>query len=150
VEVDGTTASLFDLAGAEDTRHCWRRHAGWPTLQGFVFVVDSADAERMHEASTCLQSVLAERPERCQVAVLVYLNKQDLPGALSGQAAFEALGLPAAAAQHPFRIQPCSAEDASGLQEGMVWLLDEMDARRRDLAAAATAGGTQPADTTNG
>ena len=54
--------------------------------------MDSADAERMHEAREELMAVL-EDPELRDAIVLVYANKQDLPGALSASDVAERLKL---------------------------------------------------------
>lgn len=130
---------MLDLAGREDMRHCWRRHAGWPDCPGIVFVVDAADTERIEAANSCLQQLPGHRSSDCTIPLLVFLNKHDLPGALSKEDATQALGLPDTALRHPFHIQPCSSHDATSLREGMVWLLDAMQAHAESQSAPEAA-----------
>ncbi len=47
--------------------------------QGLVFVVDSQDRERVDEAKQELHRILADR-EMKECLLLVFANKQDLPG----------------------------------------------------------------------
>ena len=49
-----------------------------------IFVVDSADRERIQ---TCKQELdyLLNRDELAHASVLIYANKQDMPGAASAQ-----------------------------------------------------------------
>ena len=128
--MDSTEFTVLDLAGSEDQRYCWRRHAGWPSCKGLVFVLDAADSTRAAEAAECLRDVLSERPTACTIPLLVFANKQDLPDAMSQEEATAALRLPEVAGDHPFRVQPCCADDSTALQEGLVWLLDAMLAHR--------------------
>lgn len=66
---------------------------------GFVFVVDSADVERLEECSIEFQELLEEQ-KLAGLPVLVYANKMDLPSAMSEQDIAEALDL------HSIRDRP--------------------------------------------
>ena len=50
-------------------------------LPGLIFVVDSADRERIHEAKEELFSIM-DFPDMAGVPVCVIANKQDLPSKL--------------------------------------------------------------------
>ena len=79
----GYTFDVFDVGGKEHTRNVWLQSWSFngKFLQGMMFVVDSADVERLPEAREFLQQVLtASRFSR--IPVLIIANKQDLPGAL--------------------------------------------------------------------
>lgn len=79
----GYTFDVFDVGGKEHTRNAWLQSWCFNGIlpQGVVFVVDSADVERLPEAREFLQQVLtASRFSR--IPVLIIANKQDLPGAL--------------------------------------------------------------------
>ena len=48
-------------------------------LQGLIFVIDSADRDRIDEARQELERILADREMR-DCLLMVFANKQDLPG----------------------------------------------------------------------
>lgn len=48
-------------------------------LQGLIFVIDSGDRQRIDEARVELERILADREMR-DCLLLVFANKQDLPG----------------------------------------------------------------------
>jgi ADP-ribosylation factor protein 6 len=49
------------------------------TSQGLIFVIDSADRDRIDEARQELERILADREMR-DCLLMVFANKQDLPG----------------------------------------------------------------------
>lgn len=56
------------------------------------------------------------------VPLLVFANKQDLVGAMSADEIADELNL-VAIRDRPWQIQACSAKQATGLSEGMEWLM---------------------------
>jgi signal recognition particle receptor subunit beta len=87
-------------------------------------VVDSNDVTRLKEAKDELWKVL-ESPELSNAILLVFANKQDLPNALSSGEVSNALELNQIAS-HPWHVQPATATDGSGLEEGFDWLADKI------------------------
>lgn len=59
------------------------------------------------------------------VPLLVFANKQDLINAATADEIAEALNL-VALRDRPWQIQACSATAASGLKEGMEWLIRQV------------------------
>lgn len=59
------------------------------------------------------------------VPLLVFANKQDLVGAASADEIAETLNL-VGLRDRPWQIQACSAKEASGLKEGMEWLMKQI------------------------
>lgn len=60
----------------------WTRHDRRPrqlTLQGLIFVIDSADRDRIDEARLELERILADR-EMKDCLLMVFANKQDIQG----------------------------------------------------------------------
>jgi ADP-ribosylation factor protein 6 len=94
--------NVWDVGGQDKIRPLWRhyytgtpaRHLVLPAAsrllifnatagtQGLVFVVDSQDRERIDEAKQELHRILADR-EMKDCLLLVFANKQDLPGGRS-------------------------------------------------------------------
>lgn len=75
-----THALAQDVGGQDKIRPLWRHY--YTGTQGLVFVVDSQDTERIDEARTELHKILNDR-EMKDALLLVFANKQDLPGGQS-------------------------------------------------------------------
>jgi len=68
---------VWDVGGQDKIRPLWRHY--YTGTQGLVFVVDSQDRERIDEAKQELHRILSDR-EMKECLLLVFANKQDLPG----------------------------------------------------------------------
>lgn len=80
----------WDLGGHEEVRHIWQEF--YVQVDAIIFVVDSADYERMQEAKRELQ-VLMEEPSLANTPFLVLGNKSDLRASLKPEQLASALGL---------------------------------------------------------
>ncbi|KAL8152120.1 hypothetical protein V2J09_021928 [Rumex salicifolius] len=83
---------------------------------GIVFVVDSNDRERITEARESLHSFL-NKDEAKEKPLLVFANKQDLPGAMTVYEIMEKLDLHALSV-HCWHAQHTSAVTGEGICEG--------------------------------
>lgn len=81
---------VWDLGGQTGLRPYWRCY--YQDTNAVIFVVDSADKERIEIARQELELMLQEE-ELQKVPVLVLANKQDLPNALNDQEICNGLGL---------------------------------------------------------
>ena len=72
--------NVWDVGGQDKIRPLWRHY--YTGTQGLVFVVDSQDRERIDEAKQELHRILSDR-EMKECLLLVFANKQDLPGGAS-------------------------------------------------------------------
>lgn len=86
----GVTFVMWDVGGQDRVRPLWRAYTR--SADGIIFVIDSADVERLEEARVEL-SRTAKTPEAAGVPVLVIANKQDLPGARGPGDVERAMGL---------------------------------------------------------
>nr|XP_051687413.1 ADP-ribosylation factor-like protein 2 isoform X2 [Oryctolagus cuniculus] len=117
--------NIWDVGGQKSLRSYWRNY--FESTDGLIWVVDSADRQRMQDCLRELQSLLVE--ERLAGAtLLIFANKQDLPGALSSNAIREALELDSIRSHH-WCIQGCSAVTGENLLCGVDWLLDDISSR---------------------
>uniref|UniRef100_A0A8I5ZKN6 ADP-ribosylation factor-like protein 2 n=1 Tax=Rattus norvegicus TaxID=10116 RepID=A0A8I5ZKN6_RAT len=125
LEHRGFKLNIWDVGGQKSLRSYWRNY--FESTDGLIWVVDSADRQRMQDCQRELQSLLVE--ERLAGAtLLIFANKQDLPGALSCNAIQEALELDSIRSHH-WRIQGCSAVTGEDLLPGIDWLLDDISSR---------------------
>ena len=100
-----------------------------PQTDGIIWVVDSADKRRLKDCRDELRSLLTQE-KLAGASLLVFANKQDIAGALSGPEIVEALGLTDEMfkARH-WTIQPCSAVTGDGLIAGFDWMVGDVAKR---------------------
>jgi len=129
VEYKNISFTVWDVGGQDKIRPLWRHY--YQNTQGVIFVVDSADKDRLESkgkegttASDELGRLLGE-DELKDAALLVFANKQDLPGAASVNEVSQKLGLNNIR-NRKWYIQACCATDGSGLFEGLDWLSDTL------------------------
>ena len=69
-----------DVGGQDKIRPLWRHY--YTGTQGLIFVVDSADIDRLDEAKQELHKIINDR-EMKDAVVLVFANKQDQKNGLN-------------------------------------------------------------------
>ena len=116
---------VWDLGGQTSIRPYWRCY--YPNTQAIIYVVDSSDVERVGTSRQEFHAILEEE-ELADAVVLVYANKQDLPGALSDAQITEGLGL-TEIKDRQWAIFKTSAIKGEGLWEGMEWLSNTLKAK---------------------
>ena len=79
VEYRDVTFQVWDVGGQDKIRKLWRHYYIGTT--GIIFVVDAADKHRMGTVREELDAILGADEMR-GASLLVYANKQDLPGAM--------------------------------------------------------------------
>ena len=110
---------VWDLGGQTSIRPYWRCY--YPNTDAIIFVVDSADTERMPVARGELAAMLEEE-DLSSAILLVFANKQDQKGAMNAEQISDALGLPEVR-NRQWSIQETSALKGKGLFEGFDWLV---------------------------
>ena len=117
----GVTFIMWDVGGQDRVRPLWRAYTR--SADGIVFVVDSADVERLEEARLEL-SRTARTPEAAGIPVLVIANKQDLRHAQVPGAVEQAMGL---AELNVGSSRLCSVAPACAITgEGLDTALDQL------------------------
>lgn len=117
--------NIWDVGGQKSLRSYWRNY--FESTDGLIWVVDSADRMRLQDCKQELDALLLE--ERLAGAtLLVFANKQDLPGALTAEEIKNALELSNIKTHH-WLILDCSAVSGENLLQGMDWLIDDIASR---------------------
>jgi ADP-ribosylation factor-like protein 3 len=98
-------------------------------------VIDSADKRRMEETGVELQQLLDEE-KLSHVPLLVMANKQDLMSAATPAEITAELGLNDLR-ERTWQILPCSAKTGDGLQEGMEWLVEQINSGKDKTSTEA-------------
>merc|ERR1712117_897368 len=101
-------------------------------MGALIYVIDSGDAARLGESGRQLKSLLEEE-KLGDVPLLVFANKQDLLQAMPADQISEALKF-AEITNRTWTIQACSAKNGDNLQEGMEWLVQQIEARRAECS----------------
>ncbi|KAF8467198.1 ADP-ribosylation factor family-domain-containing protein [Kalaharituber pfeilii] len=110
--------NVWDVGGQDKIRPLWRHY--FSGTQGLIFVIDSNDRDRIDEARQELHRIIQDR-EMKDCLLLVFANKQDLPGAMSPAEVTDKLQL------HKMKdriwyVVPSCATTGEGLFEGLAWL----------------------------
>jgi ADP-ribosylation factor-like protein 2 len=125
VEYKDFRLSCWDVGGQSTIRAYWRNY--FEATDGVVWVVDSTDEERLLLCKKELDTVLQQERLAC-ASLLIFANKQDIPGALSAKQISERLDLNRIERRH-WSIVPCSAATREGIAEGIEWLVDDIGSR---------------------
>ncbi len=123
LKVDGFNLSVWDLGGQKILRQFWSNY--FSKTNAIIYVIDSADEDRLAEAGIELEQLLEETDLK-NVPVLVFANKQDLGLALDPQEITEALKLNNIT-DRKWNIMACSAKKNEGLQDGFEWVIQTLN-----------------------
>ncbi|XP_035846069.1 uncharacterized protein LOC110940965 isoform X2 [Helianthus annuus] len=138
LEYKNISFNVWDI-GAYDMIHLQMRRHYTQNAQGLIFVVDSADRDRVNEARNELHLLLKEDELR-DAFLLVYANKQDLPGAMNVAEVTEKLDLHSLGLYHWY-IQSASATTGEGLYKGLNWLANRAVPTFSDALSKLQSGG---------
>ncbi|KYR00159.1 ARF-like protein [Tieghemostelium lacteum] len=111
---------LWDLGGQSAIRPYWRCY--YPNTNAIIYVVDSSDPDRLGIANEELVAMLSEEELR-NTPLLVFANKQDLPGCLTEAQVSEGLKL-TSLKNRQWAIFKTSAIQGVGIYEGLDWLVN--------------------------
>ncbi|XP_022333651.1 ADP-ribosylation factor-like protein 2 [Crassostrea virginica] len=125
LEHRGFKLNIWDVGGQKSLRSYWRNY--FESTDGLIWVVDCADRMRLQDCKQELKNLLVE--ERLAGAtLLVFANKQDLPGALPAEKIRELLDLDSIKTHH-WLILGCSAVTGENLLKGIDWVIDDIASR---------------------
>ena len=112
------TITLWDIGGQDKIRDLWKHY--YENTEAIIFVVDCGDVDRIDLATEELNKTLDEDCLK-GAPLLIYANKQDLPGALSPNEVIDKMGLRKIKGRE-WIVQGTSALDGKGLNEGLDWM----------------------------
>eukprot|EP01006_Ploeotia_vitrea_P045055 TRINITY_DN66893_c6_g2_i1.p1 TRINITY_DN66893_c6_g2~~TRINITY_DN66893_c6_g2_i1.p1 ORF type:complete len:191 (+),score=9.02 TRINITY_DN66893_c6_g2_i1:225-797(+) len=126
VQYKNLSFTMWDIGGQDRLRPLWRHY--FEGSDAVIFVVDSNDKDRVHQARDELHKMMSE-VELQNAHLLVFANKQDLPNALSTGQLIDSLGLRSlkrarGGSHNNWFLQGCCATTGEGLYEGLEWLAE--------------------------
>ena len=121
ISYNNVKLQAWDLGGQESTRSVWDVY--FVNTDAIIYVIDTHD-ETYDDSKTQFYKLLSNETLKNAV-ILIYANKQDLPGAKSVAEIIQIYELDTIK-DHIWHIQPCSAQTGEGLITGMKWLSDQL------------------------
>ena len=121
ISYNNVKLQAWDLGGQESTRSIWNVY--YVNTDAVVYVIDTHD-ENYDDSKTQFYKLL-ENETLKNAVILIYANKQDLPGAKSVADIIRIYELDTIK-DHIWHIQACSAQTGEGLITGMKWLSDQL------------------------
>ncbi|KAK0737112.1 P-loop containing nucleoside triphosphate hydrolase protein [Apiosordaria backusii] len=116
---------LGDVGGQKTLRSYWRNY--FEKTDALIWVVDATDRLRIDDCRQELHGLLQE--ERLSGAsLLVFANKTDVEGCMTGEELKEGLKLDEIRT-HQWNILRCSAVTGYNLKEGLAWVVEDAKAR---------------------
>lgn len=121
---------IWDVSGKEHIRPLWKAYVR--QTDAIIFVVDSANEERIEEAKAELFN-LVDSAQINGAPILIFANKQDLPNASAPMEVSAKLSLHNLSSNHLWYLQPTSAECGDGILEGLRVLSDMIAQWKSDI-----------------
>lgn len=119
VQSNSFKLNVWDIGGQRKIRPYWKNY--FENTDVLIYVIDSSDSIRFEETGTELMELLEEE-KLMGVPVLIFANKQDLINASRASTIAEELRL-SKIRDRPWQIQPCSATEGEGIQDGIDWVM---------------------------
>lgn len=125
VEFKNIRFTVWDVGGQKRIRSLWSHY--FVNTSAVIFVLDSADGDRIEEAAQELHSMM-ENDELKNAVLLVLANKQDLPNALSISEISERLEMQKL--KQRWHIHSTCATQGNGLYEALDYLREMLSQRK--------------------
>lgn len=116
---DPFTLNIWDVGGQKSLRTYWKNY--FEATDGLVWVVDSADSNKLSTCANELHDLLKEE-RLAGASLLVLANKTDLDGALTYEELESALNLKSIKT-HDWALYPVSAVKNHNVSESFQWLI---------------------------
>jgi small GTP-binding protein len=121
ISYNNVKLQAWDLGGQQSTRSVWDVY--FVNTDAIIYVIDTHD-ETYDDSKTQFYKLLSNEALKNAI-ILIYANKQDLPGAKNVAEIIRIYELDTIK-DHIWHIQPCSAQTGEGLITGMKWLSDQL------------------------
>jgi ADP-ribosylation factor-like protein 2 len=114
--------NIWDVGGQDTIRSYWKNY--YEHTDGIIWVIDAADKRRLQDTYMELHKLL-QQEKLAGASLLIFANKNDLPGSVTSQYIAEILELQKIQKRH-YHIESCSAVTGDGLKDGIDWLIKDI------------------------
>ena len=121
--------NLWDVGGQRSIRAYWKNY--FEKTDGLIWVIDSTDKTRLDICHNELNNLL-QQERLAGASLLIFANKQDVPGALSEDEISKILNLSTnneRMENRHWKIIPCSAITGDGVVTGFDWIVNDISSR---------------------
>ena len=125
IEFKNCKLNIWDVGGQYTIRKLWKHY--YSNTEGLIFVIDSSDKDRIELARDELHAILADEDMK-DVVLLIFANKQDI-AVMDVKEIIEKLNLQSLKNKKWF-CQGSSALSGQGLNEGMNWLVKQLQSKK--------------------
>lgn len=126
----GINFTVWDIGGQHQIRSLYAHY--YDKTDGLLFVVDSADRDRIQEARDELFGII-NHSHMLSIPIVVLANKMDLPTAMKPSELIEQLNLHSISRQRWF-VQSACALTGDGIIEGMQQLSNMIKDRKKSAS----------------
>ena len=119
--------TVWDVGGQDKIRQLWKYY--YTDLTALIYVVDSADRERLHGVAAEEFKRLVHEEMLKDCLFLIFGNKQDKEEAARSNEIIKALELDQLRGTEWY-VQECSATNCEGLHEGLSWLVNRIKTKQ--------------------
>lgn len=113
---------MWDIGGQDSLRMSWSTY--YANTRAVIMVIDSTDKDRLHISKEELHKMM-DHDHLKNASLLVFANKQDIPGALKASEISNLLNL-TSLKDRMWHIQACCALTGDGLFEGLDWIVHQL------------------------
>eukprot|EP00357_Protocruzia_adherens_P024060 CAMPEP_0114989774 /NCGR_PEP_ID=MMETSP0216-20121206/10389_1 /TAXON_ID=223996 /ORGANISM="Protocruzia adherens, Strain Boccale" /LENGTH=183 /DNA_ID=CAMNT_0002352799 /DNA_START=46 /DNA_END=597 /DNA_ORIENTATION=- len=126
IEFKNLELTIWDVGG--QVRTLWKHY--YSNIDAVIFVVDSADKDRIDTAKEELHSLVND-PELTEYALLIYFNKNDLEDKMSTDELKQKLGIDDLKKDFIF-FQECSAKKGEGVSDGLEQMSSYLESEKSE------------------
>jgi ADP-ribosylation factor-like protein 2 len=125
VDYNDYKLNIWDVGGQKSLRTYWRNY--FESTDGLIWVIDCADRVRLEDCKEEMHKLLQE--DRLEGAtLLIFANKQDLPGAMPLKEVGILLELGKIQTHH-WKMFKASALSDENILEGINWIVSDISKR---------------------
>lgn len=121
MDVNNCRVTFWDLGGQVRMRSIWEKY--FADAHGMIYVIDAADKSRVEEARVALDTVRQDE-KLSDIPIVLLGNKQDLPEAAKADEVYQIFNSDSSSSDL-FKVQLASCITCDGIEEGIVWVVDE-------------------------
>ena len=121
--------TCFDMSGQSKYRSLWEKY--YENCDAIIWVVDSADPLRMCVVKDEFRMMLSHKDIESKAApILFFANKMDVESAMSPETVVDELEL-GRLRDREWHVGACNAISGKGVDEGLDWLIREIEKGRK-------------------
>ena len=129
IQHKGVSFIIYDVGGHERIRPLWTHY--YEDTSGIIFVVDSANEQKLEEAGSVFRKLAFEEKLE-KLPILILANKQDVSGALPPKKLAEIMEINQID-NHKIKVIKTSATQGKGMDKVMDWFVERIQNKEEEM-----------------